>query len=105
METTTKEPIMTAIGCLILGAIYYLIDREMVSIMIFGIAAAITIIYYIMKQTLWRNAEILERDICKKLDKSGFRHEKLEGVLFIYKNENRFQIQLADSYTIVIIEK
>ena len=96
--STLKETITAAIGCLILGTIYYLIDRDIVSIIIFGITAAIIIIYYIMKQTLWRNTEILERDICKKLDKSGFRHEKLEGELFVYKNDSRFQVQLADSY-------
>ena len=40
----------------------------------------------------------LERKICKQLDISGFRHEKLEGQLFVYKNDSRFQVQLADSY-------
>ena len=99
METPTlKETITVAIGCLIIGIIAGLIEQSFISIIIFGISAAITIIYYIMKQTLWRNAEILERDICKKLDKSGFRHEKLEGELWVYKNDSRFQIQLGDSY-------
>ena len=99
METPTlKETITVAIGCLIIGIIAGLIEQSFISIIIFGISAAITIIYYIMKQTLWRNAEILERDICKKLDKSGFRHEKLEGELCVYKNDSRFQIQLGDSY-------
>ena len=51
-----------------------------------------------MKQTIWSSTEILERNICKKLDKSGFRHEKLEGQLFVYKNDSCFQVQLADSY-------
>ena len=40
----------------------------------------------------------LERKICRQLDKSGFRHEKLEGQLFVYKNDSCFQVQLADSY-------
>ena len=99
MKTTTlKETIIAAIGCLIIGAIYYLIDREMVSIIIFGIAAAIIIIYYMLNQILWSGTAILERNICKKLDKSGFRHENIEGELFVYKNESRFHVQLANSY-------
>lgn len=40
----------------------------------------------------------LERKICRQLDKSGFRHEKLDGQLFVYKNDSCFQVQLADSY-------
>ena len=99
METPTlKETITAAIGCLIIGIIAGLIEQSFISIIIFGISAAIIIIYYIMKQTLWSSTEILERNICRKLDKSGFRHEKQEGELFVYKNDSRFQVQLADSY-------
>ena len=99
METPAlKETITAAIGCMILGTIYYLIDREIISIIILDITAAIIIIYYIMKQTIWSSTEVLERNICNKLDKSGFRHEKLEGELFVYKNDSRFQVQLGDSY-------
>ena len=99
METPTlKETITAAIGCLIIGIIAGLIEQSFISIIIFGITAAIIFIYYIMNQTLWRNTEILERNICRKLDKSGFRYEKLEGELFVYKNDSRFQVQLADSY-------
>lgn len=96
--STLKETITSAIGCLILGTIYYLIDREIVSIIIFGITAAIIIIYYIMKEMIWSSTEILERNICNKLGKSGYRHEKLEGELFVYKNDSRFHVQLGDSY-------
>ena len=99
METPTlKETITVAIGCLVIGIIAGLIEQSFISIIIFGISAAIIIIYYIMKQTIWSSTEILERNICKKLDKSGFRHEKLEGQLFVYKNDSCFQVQLADSY-------
>ena len=99
METPTlKETITVAIGCLIIGIIAGLIEQSFISIIIFGITAAIIFIYYIMNQTLWRNTEILERNICRKLDKSGFRHEKQEGELFVYKNDSRFQVQLGDSY-------
>jgi len=96
--STLKETITAAIGCLIIGIIAGLIEQSFISIIIFGISAAIIIIYYIMKQTLWSSTEILERNICRKLDKSGFRHEKQEGELFVYKNDSRFQVQLTDSY-------
>lgn len=99
METPTlKETITVAIGCLIIGIIAGLIEQSFISIIIFGIAAAIIIIYYILNQILWSGTAILERNICKKLDKSGFRHENIEGELFVYKNESRFHVQLANSY-------
>lgn len=52
----------------------------------------------ILRQTVWKSTEILEENICKRLKKAGFQFEKKEGNLFVVKNENRFQVQLADTY-------
>lgn len=77
--------------------LHYLADRSLFTIILFGTGAIGIIVFYILRQTVWKSTETLEEDICKRLKKSGFQYEKKEGDLFVVKNENRFQVQLADT--------
>ena len=97
-ENTLSETIAIAVGCVILGAVYSFVEHSLFSIILFGFAAAAIIVVYILRQTVWRSVETLEKDICKQLDKSGFRYEKKEGDLYVIKDNCHFQIQLADSF-------
>ena len=97
-ENTLDGVLITAIGCAVIGGLHYLADRSLFTIIIFGTAAIGIIVFYVLRQTVWKSTETLEEDICKRLKKSGFQYEKKEGDLFVVKNENRFQVQLADTY-------
>lgn len=97
-ESTLKETIAIAVGCVVLGVVYSFVEHSLFSIILFGFAAAAIIVVYILRQTVWRSVETLEKDICKQLDKSGFRYEKNEGDLYVIKDNCHFQIQLADSF-------
>lgn len=95
----TFEILLVVFGvCVVLGwTLYSLYELSPLLAVLFcfvtiGISAAY-VIYNMAKST-----EVLETEICKRLDKSGFRHEKKEGILYVYKNESRFEVQLADSY-------
>lgn len=97
-ENTLDGVLITAIGCAVIGGLHYLADRSLFTIILFGTAAIGIIVFYILRQTVWKSTETLEEDICKRLKKSGFQYEKKEGDLFVVKNESRFQVQLADTY-------
>ena len=47
---------------------------------------------------LLKKTDILERRICKRLDKQGYPHEKREGTLYITKNDNHFRVFIRDSF-------
>ena len=96
-ENTLDGVLITALGCAVIGGLHYLADRSLFTIILFGTAAIGIIVFYILRQTVWKSTETLEEDICKRLKKSGFQYEKKEGDLFVVKNENRFQVQLADT--------
>ena len=97
-ENTFGGVLITALGCAVIGGLHYLADRSLFTIILFGTAAIGIIVFYILRQTVWKSTETLEEDICKRLKKAGFQFEKKEGNLFVVKNENRFQVQLADTY-------
>ena len=97
-ENTLDGVLITAIGCAVIGGIHYLVDHSLSSIIIFGTAAIGIIVFYILRQTVWKSTETLEDDICKRLKKAGFQYEKKEGDLFVVKNESRFQVQLANTF-------
>ena len=97
-ENTLDGVLITALGCAVIGGLHYLADRSLFTIILFGTTAIGIIVFYILRQTIWKSTETLEENICKRLKKSGFQYEKKEGDLFVVKNENRFQVQLADTY-------
>lgn len=86
------------IGILIIGVLQYLIDHSFVWIAIYGAIAVVIMIVYILSNTFWKSTEAIESDICKRLDKAGYRYEKKEGTLYVFKNNNRFEIQLFESF-------
>ena len=90
--------ISAAIGIVIMGVLYSLQDRSFVWFILCGVLALGIMIVYILSLTLWKSTQAIEADICKRLDKEGYRYEKNEGTLYVNKNHSRFQIQLADSY-------
>ena len=94
--------IVTAIGCIILGVIYSIVEHSLFSIILFSLVAVGNAVVFVLNQKVWRSSEALESDICQKLNKQGYKFEKKEGTLYVTKNDSRFQIQLADSYNIRI---
>ena len=97
-DNTFGGVLATAIGCAVIGGLHYLADRSLFTIILFGTGAIGILFFYILRQTVWKSTEILEKNICKRLKKAGFQFEKKEGNLFVVKNENHFQVQLADTY-------
>ena len=97
-ENNLGSAFATAIGCAAIGGLHYLADRSLFTIILFGTGAIGIIVFYILRQTVWKSTETLEDNICKRLKRTGFQYEKKEGDLFVVKNGNRFQIQLADTY-------
>ena len=66
------------------------------SVMGFVFVAAVTL-YFLLCRPM-KNIDVLERRICKRLDKQGYPHEKREGTLYITKNDNHFRVFIRDSF-------
>ena len=66
------------------------------SVMGFVFVAAVAL-YFLLCRPL-KNIEVLERRICKRLDKQGYPHEKREGTLYITKNDNHFRVFIRDGF-------
>ena len=66
------------------------------SVMGFVFVAAVAL-YFLLCRPL-KNTDVLERRICKRLDKQGYPHEKREGTLYITKNDNHFRVFIRDSF-------
>ncbi len=97
-DNNLGSALATAIGCVVIGGLYYLADHSPFTIIIFGTGAIGVIAFYILSQTVFKSIEEWEDDICKRLKKAGFQYEKKEGDLFVVKNESRFQVQLANTF-------
>lgn len=102
MKNENDKPIggviATAVGCIILGVIYSLVEHSLFSIILFSLVAAGIVVVFVLNQKVWRSSEALESDICQRLNKQGYIYEKKEGTLYVTKNNSHFQVQLADSY-------
>ena len=61
------------------------------------VLASAVAIYFLLCRSL-KNTDVLERHICKRLDKQGYPHEKREGSLYITKNDNHFRLCIRDSF-------
>ena len=61
-----------------------------------GLVSAVAL-YFLLCRTL-KNIDVLERRICKRLDKQGYPHEKREGTLYITKHDNHFRVFIRDSF-------
>lgn|GEM_PF-6761228 len=98
-DKLTVEVFLVIFGiCVVLGwTIYSLFELSpFLAVLFCFMTLGIAIAYIIYNMA--KSKEVLETEICKRLDKSGFRHEKKDGILYVYKSDSRFQIQLADSY-------
>ena len=106
MKNENDKPIggviATAIGCIILGVIYSLVEHSLFSIILFSLAAVGIVAVFVLYQKVWRSSDALECDFCQRLNKQGYKYEKKEGTLYVTKNDSCFQVQLADSYNIRI---
>lgn len=95
----TFEILLVVFGvCVVLGwTLYSLYELSpFLAVLFCFVTIGISVAYIIYNMA--KSTEVLETEICKRLDKSGFRNEKKEGILYVYKNESRFEVQLADSY-------
>ena len=102
-ESKTQEIICTVLVICFCVAIcgyfvYDLITSAPVfsSVMGFVFVAAVAL-YFLLCRPL-KNIDVLERRICKRLDKQGYPHEKREDTLYITKNDNHFRVFIRDSF-------
>lgn len=95
---TKSNLIAGAIGIVIMGVLYSLKDHSFVWIILYGVIAIGIMIAYFLSLTLWKSTEAIESNICKRLEKAGYRYEMKEGDLFVFKSDNRFEVHLADSF-------
>ena len=65
-------------------------------IMGFVFVAAVALCFLLCRPL--KNKDVLERRICKRLDKQGYPHEKREGSLYITKNDNHFRVFIRDGF-------
>ena len=61
-----------------------------------GLVSAVAIYFLLCR--LLKKTDILERRICKRLDKQGYSHEKREGTLYVTKHDNHFRVFIRDSF-------
>ena len=102
-ESKTKEIIGAILGicfCVALFAfsVYHFIASAPVYSSVIGcILVSVVALSFLLCRPLKSN-EVLERRICKQLDKQGYPHEKREGTLYITKNDNHFRVYFRGSF-------
>lgn len=95
---TKSNLIAGAIGIVIMGVLYSLQDHSFVWFILCGVLALGIMIVCVFSLTLWKSTEAIEAEICKRLEKAGYRYEKKEGDLFVFKSNNRFEVHIDDSF-------
>ena len=82
-----------------LGFIIYsmFVNSPIITTAALAVILVITTTIFIYRKSNKRT-DVLERNICKRLDKQGYRHEKQEGTLYVTKNDHHFRIFLEDTY-------
>ena len=102
-ESKTQEIIGTVLVVCFCVAIcgyfvYELITSAPVYSLVMGFVFVAAIALYFLLCRPLKNIDVLERRICKRLDKQGYPHEKREGTLYITKNDNHFRVFIRDSF-------
>lgn len=102
-ESKTQEIIGMVLGVCFFGAIlifnaYNLVTDAPVFSSVLSIVFVSVVTFFILLNRPLKNIEVLERRICKRLDKQGYPHEKREGTLFITKNDNHFRVCIRDGF-------
>ena len=77
--------------------VYDLITSAPVFSSVLGLVFMSAVVFYILINRPLKDIEVLERRICKRLDRQGYHHEKLEGTLYVTKNDHNFRVLIADS--------
>lgn len=75
-----------------------LFSLSKIAAVIFCSLCGVFFLVYSVFQWIPPTIETLERRMCKRLGKEGYRYEKKEGTLYVFKNNNRFEIQLSESF-------
>lgn len=98
-EHTWINVIVVLSSCSIYGwTLYSIYESSLGLAVLFCVISVVIAMACILYNYSTKDTEALERNICKRLERNGFRFEKKEGALLVTKNDSRFQIQLADSY-------
>ena len=101
-ESKTQEIIGKILGacfCLALFGyyVYILIASASVDFWVMGFVFALAVALYFLLCRPLKNIDVLERRICKRLDKQGYPHEKREGTLYVTKNDQHFRVHIVNS--------
>ena len=105
-ESKTQEIIGKVLGicfCVALFVFYvfnvydFITSASVCSLVMGCVLVAAVALYFLLCRTL-KNIDVLERRICKRLDKQGYPHEKREGTLYVTKNDNHFRVYMRDSF-------
>lgn len=96
----TFEMVLAIFGvCVVFGwTLYSLYELSLFLAVLFCVMSVIIAMACILYSYSTKDVEVLERNICKRLERNGFHFEKKGGTLYVTKNDSRFQVQLADSY-------
>lgn len=102
-ESKTQEIIGTVMVVCFCVAIcgyfvYDLITSAPVYSSVMGFVFALAVALYFLLCRPLKNINVLERRICKRLDKQGYSHEKREGTLYVTKNDNHFRVFIRDGF-------
>ena len=102
-ESKTQEVIGTILGicfCVALFGyfVYDLITSAPVFTSVIGFVFVVAVALYFFLCRPLKNIDVLERRICKRLDKQGYPHEKREGTLYITKNDNHFRVCIRNGF-------
>ena len=102
-ESKTQEIIGTVIGICFCAAlsifcVYNLITSAPVYSSVMGCVLVSAVALYFLLCRPLKNTDVLERRVCKRLDKQGYPHEKREGTLYITKNDNHFRVYIRDNF-------
>lgn len=76
-----------------------LFSLSKIAAIIFCSTCVILFLVYSVFQWIPPKIDILERRICKRLDRQGFQYEKKEGDLYVTRGKSHFEVQLADSFS------
>lgn len=84
-------------GALCIYSVYDLITSTPAYSSIVGLVCMSAVVLYVLFSRPLKNIDVLERRICKRLDKQGYQHEKHEGTLYVTKNDHHFRVHIANS--------
>jgi len=102
-ESKTREIIGKVLGICFCVALFafcgydFITSAPVYSSVIGCVLVSAVALYFLLCRPL-KNTDVLERRVCKQLDKQGYRHEKREGTLYITKNDNHFRVYFRDGF-------